>query len=933
MNMKPVRRSKLAGLLFSLPVVGLLGFSQLSLSHTDGAYSHGSDAVANNAQWMSRLANNLRVSEINLPGTHDTMSIASGDIWQNQTMSLREQLDSGLRVFDMRTRHIDDKLRMHHGMIAQDTYFDDVLKDIDSFLEANPTETVLFRLRSEHTSENNTRGYTETLDTYLADNGSKRWVPTNSNPTLNEIRGKFVILQEFGGANYGLSYSAIDKQDDYSMSTNWDLYDKWTAVKGHMEKSEHGSRDTMYMNYLSGAGGSMPYFVASGHSSNGTSAPRLSTGLTTPGWNSSYPDFPRTTCFIGICTISFEGTNTLTADYIANGQSNFVGMVMADFPGKKLIENVINLNDLSGYSYSEFTWGTGTGANVRLCNGSSPCVEGDKFTNAAPAAKSELSVVSYNVLRPSAERIQNQIQWLKGQYGEQGPDVILLSETQRGAACGAGRDTAREYAKAFNAYYVNVNEDGPSSSCQTGNSIISRYPMGNVGMLRFNSQEDRWSNDPQAGRSAVYADVNVGGDVVHVYSTHTHHSFGAGGDSIRKKQNAEMVQHAAGKPYSKILGGDLNSIGHVFADPLGLHDISLNPYFDKGYTDAHDDLWTHERISAEAGLVANDWTMILDFIFTKDATSSGANLCTTDYCRNSDVMSDHAPVWANVKFQPNGIALSSMTVNQMKAGDRFTFKLATKIGSSTCKMEWDGGLSGNERNAKFDCASQGDELIFVPSANPWVDHNGYQATRGHFLTMGDCGLEWDGSLSGGERNAKWDCNGGKDEFYLTSHADGGLSDVIITSVGAAGYSNDHCGLQWAGGSGVERNAKFDCDPAWDAFSMVELRRDIGKTSVNGNWSGSGGRNAYAGGNTNYQLTVEADGSVEINLTSSIDTYLYLLDANGSIIASDDDGGSGYNSKLVKTLSKGTYTAVAATYSSGQSGAFTMTTSQGGLLVK
>lgn len=73
--MKLTRHTKLASLF-----AGILGFSQLSLSHTDGAYSYGSDAVANNAQWISRLANNLRVSEINLPGTHDTMSIASGDI-------------------------------------------------------------------------------------------------------------------------------------------------------------------------------------------------------------------------------------------------------------------------------------------------------------------------------------------------------------------------------------------------------------------------------------------------------------------------------------------------------------------------------------------------------------------------------------------------------------------------------------------------------------------------------------------------------------------------------------------------------------------------------------------------------------------------------------------------------------------------------------
>ncbi|UTW49939.1 phosphatidylinositol-specific phospholipase C domain-containing protein [Bacterioplanoides sp. SCSIO 12839] len=811
---------KLQKTMLAASLLGLVGFAQISTAHNDGGYSHDSGAVANNVDWMSRLSGNLKVSEINLPGTHDTMSIKSGDIWQNQTMTLRQQLDSGVRVFDMRTRHINDTFRMHHGIIAQDTYFDDVLKDIDGFLEAHPTETVLFRLRSEHTPENNTRSYAETLEEYLAEHGGKRWVPTNNNPTLNEIRGKFVILQEFSGGTYGLSYGAIDKQDDYKLDTNWDLYDKWIAVKDHMEKSESGSRDTLYMNYLSGAGGSFPYFVASGHSSPDTSAPRLATGLTTPGWANSYPDFPRTSCFIGICTISFEGTNTLTADYIANGQAGFVGMVMADFPGKKLIENVINMNDLSGYTYKEFNWGSGTDENTRLCNGSSACVEGDAFTDNAPARKDKLTVVSYNVKRPSAANIQNQIEWLKDKYGAQGPDVILLSETQRGASCGAGRNTAREYAKAFNGYYVNANEDGPSSSCQTGNAIVSRYPMGNVGMIRFNAQSDgSWSNNPQAGRNAVYADINVGGDVVHVYSIHTHHSFGIEGDSIRKKQHAEMVQHAEGKPYSKVLGGDFNAIGHVFADPIGLHDISLNPVFDKGYADAHDSLSTSGRITSEAGLLDGDWTLILDFIFAKDGSTSNAGLCTSDYCRNSDVMSDHVPIWADISFAGNGAALSAIKINEMKSGDRFSFKLATKIGSSTCKMEWDGGESNGERNAKFDCNSAGDELTFVVNADPWVDHNGYQATRGYILTLdGTCGLEWDGSLQDdNERNAKWDCSSGKDEVYLTSHADGGLDDVIITTV------SNICGLQWEGGSGVERDAKFDCDPSWDTFSMVELR--------------------------------------------------------------------------------------------------------------
>ena len=77
-------------------------------------------------------------------------------------MTLAQQLESGIRVFDMRTRHINNGLRMHHGIIAQDTYFNNVLNDIDGFLAANPSETVLFRLRTEHTSENTTESYTQT---------------------------------------------------------------------------------------------------------------------------------------------------------------------------------------------------------------------------------------------------------------------------------------------------------------------------------------------------------------------------------------------------------------------------------------------------------------------------------------------------------------------------------------------------------------------------------------------------------------------------------------------------------------------------------------------------------------------------------------------------------------------------------------------------
>jgi len=131
-------------------------------------------------------------------------------------------------------------------------------------------------------------------------------------------------------------------QDAWSVKTNWDLYAKWEKIRDFIQKNSHVS--DLSLNYLSAAGGSFPYFIASGHSSAGTSAPRLSTGLTTPGWKNKYPDFPRVSCAMGICTIAFEGTNTLTMDYLNSHTVQRTGIIAADFPGNGLIDAIINKN-------------------------------------------------------------------------------------------------------------------------------------------------------------------------------------------------------------------------------------------------------------------------------------------------------------------------------------------------------------------------------------------------------------------------------------------------------------------------------------------------------------------------------------------------------------------------------------------------------------
>ncbi len=91
--------------------------------------------------------------------------------------------------------------------------------------------------------------------------------------------------------------------------------------------------------------------------------------------------------------------------------------------------------------------------------------------------------------------------------------------------------------------------------------------------------------------------------------------------------------------------------------------------------------------------------------------------------------------------------------------------------------------------------------------------------------------------------------------------------------------------------------------------------------MSGNWFSSSGQSATGSGNPVYQFQVSEAGSVQINLTSSVDNYLYLLNASGNVIAEDDDGGSDVNAQLTTTLDVGTYRIVAATYDASQTDSF------------
>jgi 1-phosphatidylinositol phosphodiesterase len=336
---------------------------EVSQAHDHHSYSNGRGPVANNPRWMTSLKDDIRLSELSIPGTHDTMSRYGIDYVITQSMTLPIQLGSGIRVLDIRCRHWRDKFPIYHGSFFQNVWFNDVLQMAVNFLKDNPGETILMRVKEEYKPEGNTRTFEETFRLeYWNHYKAHMWQRKDDddvNPTLGEMRGKIVILQDFDRdkPKYGMPYSTFNIQDYFALDGNRDLYNKWLKVKAHLcaantDADKPGNKDIKYMNYLSGAtkgAGSLglpfPYFVVSGHIAPATGADRLWTGEWGSGRSYVYPDFPRLKCGRPGRCIYFEGTNTLTYGGIRTGYyTKRVGIIMTDFPGGGLINRIICLN-------------------------------------------------------------------------------------------------------------------------------------------------------------------------------------------------------------------------------------------------------------------------------------------------------------------------------------------------------------------------------------------------------------------------------------------------------------------------------------------------------------------------------------------------------------------------------------------------------------
>jgi endonuclease/exonuclease/phosphatase family metal-dependent hydrolase len=217
------------------------------------------------------------------------------------------------------------------------------------------------------------------------------------------------------------------------------------------------------------------------------------------------------------------------------------------------------------------------------------------------------------------------------------------------------RDIARALGMnyVFGVEFVELPRQGGSggvitSTCEHGNAVLSRYPLGNVGALRHRAQRswylppaerDGKDGEPRlGGRVLVYADVKVGDEVRHAYSLH----FESSPEylDVQVAQAVETAEHAAARRFPAVVAGDTNAPFYWLdlrnGPDLAPSDEVTQAFFERGFVDAHASVPVAER-GTRNGLV-------LDLVLGHDLGFSAPGRCAPELC---GALSDHLAVWAS----------------------------------------------------------------------------------------------------------------------------------------------------------------------------------------------------------------------------------------------------------------------------------------------
>lgn len=157
-----------------------------------------------NQSVMSRVSGDVPISMLNFAGTHDsaTAFVSLEKISRCQELTVAEQLSLGIRLLDIRLFNFAGEFFLVHAQAdcfaderkKKKLTFDGVLSDCAAFLGENPRETIIMSIKKDRGMIFQEQFFKSFYNRYIRGNEDK-WFLENRIPTLDECRGKIVLMR------------------------------------------------------------------------------------------------------------------------------------------------------------------------------------------------------------------------------------------------------------------------------------------------------------------------------------------------------------------------------------------------------------------------------------------------------------------------------------------------------------------------------------------------------------------------------------------------------------------------------------------------------------------------------------------------------------------------------------------------------------------
>lgn len=153
--------------------------------------------------WMQDIEDNRLVCKMSIPGTHDTGAYSGSWGIKTQDKTIEQQLNSGIRFFDIRLVHDNGVLKLCHASHTFNTTFvGDVLKTTVEFLKEHPSEAVIMTIKRDDDKDHDggTKYRIALTKALEVDRTLTPYMVKSFNPdfTLGDLRGKMLIISRDG---------------------------------------------------------------------------------------------------------------------------------------------------------------------------------------------------------------------------------------------------------------------------------------------------------------------------------------------------------------------------------------------------------------------------------------------------------------------------------------------------------------------------------------------------------------------------------------------------------------------------------------------------------------------------------------------------------------------------------------------------------------